>query len=888
MCLCFNFACQSEEHEHIFSSTWSNDEFFHWHNAVCEHDSLYIDKANHDYSELIIEPTCNEGGYTIFTCKICNYTYIGNEINALGHDYIEDIVEPTCTEKGYSVFTCKNCGDSYKGNETEALGHDYSEEIINPTCTEKGNTVFSCKRCSFSFIGNEVSALGHSYIDNVIEPTCTEKGYTIHACKNCGFSYKDSEVSALGHDYDYVGDKNGKHSQICSICKKILENSTEDCHLTEATCISKSRCELCGEEFGDYARHMFSNNVCDVCEKSINEINTLYSYQINSNGIKTSYFFKEDGYVCIDNIAKNDTIWAFENEEKTVLFLTKENLRFNIDEYGNLLPILSKTAKYSEQFSSIFEGDKVLFVFNFYEDLSCIGNIYKDNVILSTFLTEYKYIMDDVICFNVFNDIFYRKINNYQTLEDFDFTHLTKVYEYREDSRIINFYFEDNICVLYKVHENNFELLNVSKWKQNDNKVFISKLYQNFTGTDYTVGSFTKNTQNELFYVSKPNVLYYGCFTLNLENTEQKYIQEFFAYEDKSLEIKETYLNESISISGTWDFCDENVIKVNFSEIEKKFEIIDNCLLKEFQPLDKKVVYSCEKEKEQILYSFYDDGTCKESIGLIDNFGTWLDYENYITANFNGVQQEFIKDNGTITAKEETENFYRISIFDLDKNLVDTIEVVFGEKNTFSTEFVLSFSGYFALSISSDKIDYKNVLLKPNSYKESTYRINISFVENSYSMEIYDVFEYTIDYFGKIKIYNDSNCVFYLFDEDSGESFELDTAYLIQDGIYRFDLTSTKFGYIYAVLDKNIANKFDYFSPNYEIFCIYLDTDKSITLSFYENNFVVVNLNGVYITFNYSIDIETFKITSSQFVMDILDVNNTVDFKSKYWSVSGN
>ncbi len=61
---------------------------------------------------------------------------ISSAIQLIGghqHSYTERIVQPTCVEQGYTVFTC-SCGSSYKDNYTNALGHNYSDGV----CTRCG------------------------------------------------------------------------------------------------------------------------------------------------------------------------------------------------------------------------------------------------------------------------------------------------------------------------------------------------------------------------------------------------------------------------------------------------------------------------------------------------------------------------------------------------------------------------------------------------------------------------------------------------------------------------------------------------------------------------------------------------------------------------------
>ena len=121
------------------------------------------------------------------------------------HNYVPTVTDATCDEAGYTTYTCDDCGDSYVSDIVEALGH--GEELIQskePTCTEDGNTEgLKCPRCELVFEQpGTIPARGHDYDDTVIEPTCDEVGYTLHVCIICEHSYKDAYVNAKGHTWD--------------------------------------------------------------------------------------------------------------------------------------------------------------------------------------------------------------------------------------------------------------------------------------------------------------------------------------------------------------------------------------------------------------------------------------------------------------------------------------------------------------------------------------------------------------------------------------------------------------------------------------------------------------------------------------------------------------
>ena len=142
--------------------------------------------------------------------------------------YTSGIVEPTCTEWGYTVYTCTGCGYSYK-DEYTAPEHQYQVvETVPSTCTEEGKETLRCSGCGDSF-SRALPAAGHKYQETVLEPTCTEAGARVFTCEVCGDSYSE-EIPAMGHaPGEWVTsrepeiDVEGEEQQLCSICGAVVE-----------------------------------------------------------------------------------------------------------------------------------------------------------------------------------------------------------------------------------------------------------------------------------------------------------------------------------------------------------------------------------------------------------------------------------------------------------------------------------------------------------------------------------------------------------------------------------------------------------------------------------------------------------------------------------------
>ena len=80
------------------------------------------------------------------------------------------------------------------------------------------------------------------------EATCVEKA----TCKVCGG--ESGEIAPENHDYKWVANGDGTHTQICTRDKKHI-GLTENCSGGKATCTEQATCEVCGEKYGEPLGH---------------------------------------------------------------------------------------------------------------------------------------------------------------------------------------------------------------------------------------------------------------------------------------------------------------------------------------------------------------------------------------------------------------------------------------------------------------------------------------------------------------------------------------------------------------------------------------------------------------------------------------------------------
>ena len=118
-----------------------------------------------------VPPTCEEMGYSIYSCLLCNYVDEGSKVYteaALGHEETYDRLEPTCTEKGYEKVYCIVCAITISETEIPMLGHEYNGEysyVVAPTCTSQGYSAYPCIRCDEIKKEDVQKTLLHSMVD---------------------------------------------------------------------------------------------------------------------------------------------------------------------------------------------------------------------------------------------------------------------------------------------------------------------------------------------------------------------------------------------------------------------------------------------------------------------------------------------------------------------------------------------------------------------------------------------------------------------------------------------------------------------------------------------------------------------------------------------------
>lgn len=154
-----------------------------------EGDKVVCDGEHNNSITTVVDPTCEEKGYTYYTCSACGAVSIDEDsyVDALNHDYVQtDRVEPAPGVDGYIEYTCNNCN----GTTRESLcAHDLKVvDSKEATCGAAGYKSFECTKCDYAYT-ETIAALKHNYTETRVEPTGTGKenaGSVTFTCANCG------------------------------------------------------------------------------------------------------------------------------------------------------------------------------------------------------------------------------------------------------------------------------------------------------------------------------------------------------------------------------------------------------------------------------------------------------------------------------------------------------------------------------------------------------------------------------------------------------------------------------------------------------------------------------------------------------------------------------
>lgn len=335
----------------LYNTLWSEeflvDEMYWeaegWIIIVDENPLLQWEiEVSHDFQTMVVEPTCEYGGFTIYSCSDCSRLFVKDFKDPLGHEWEDKMtVPPTCTADGYTLQQCTRdgCGEERTVNIVAATGHPQNMVSIKDdshaaTCTEGGFVIYHCDECNSDYRVNQ-DAKGHDgeYLSTEKAATCTEEGEDIYYCNVCleeysvvtettehnwvDVEYKAASCGTIIEDGEIVGRNpvmGNMPGSKCADCGEVQYGCEEiDPHkyvlvetLTEATCESEGEGTFrCSECLYEVQRELPAlghtdadrDNICDVCGElafttlsknaftHITDVNGLKAIAYNPNGL---------------------------------------------------------------------------------------------------------------------------------------------------------------------------------------------------------------------------------------------------------------------------------------------------------------------------------------------------------------------------------------------------------------------------------------------------------------------------------------------------------------------------------------------------------------------------------------------------------------------------
>ena len=183
---------------------------------TCSCGESYVDSQTpalgHEFGEWVTvkEATTEAEGRKEHTCIRCNAVE-GEAIPKLEphvHSYTSEVIAPTCEDGGYTLYTCA-CGNSYQAGKTKALGHSYGKWSVAKaaTCTKDGKEERKCERCDSSE-SRTLKKTGHNWsIEETIQATQDKDGYKLYRCSNCKETKKET-LPKLNYDFGDITHEN--------------------------------------------------------------------------------------------------------------------------------------------------------------------------------------------------------------------------------------------------------------------------------------------------------------------------------------------------------------------------------------------------------------------------------------------------------------------------------------------------------------------------------------------------------------------------------------------------------------------------------------------------------------------------------------------------------
>ena len=171
--------------------------------------------CRHEFADTVVNPTCTEKGYTVHTCKKCDYSVTDTFVNPSGHfftvvkisaEYICSAA--TCTVPAVYFHACSVCGKA--GGDTFKyglpLGHNASDWIIDreATFTEEGERHKECTLCKIELERETIPKRDPSECEHEFGPVTIIKDGEVVVRSSIDIAFVVDTTGSMGDDIDRV------------------------------------------------------------------------------------------------------------------------------------------------------------------------------------------------------------------------------------------------------------------------------------------------------------------------------------------------------------------------------------------------------------------------------------------------------------------------------------------------------------------------------------------------------------------------------------------------------------------------------------------------------------------------------------------------------------
>ncbi|MBQ9532240.1 MAG: hypothetical protein IJR70_09245 [Eubacterium sp.] len=155
-----------------------------------------IDALQHDYTAVVTEPTCTEQGYTTYTCKRGDSTYVDDYTDALDHSYVISSIDwdtlDTATGQVTANYVCER-DESHTTTDKVQTTFEVTQEATEDQ-PELTTYMYSAGEFHSETTVQTAPALEHTHVpaeavrENEVPASCSEEGSydEVIYCSKCG------------------------------------------------------------------------------------------------------------------------------------------------------------------------------------------------------------------------------------------------------------------------------------------------------------------------------------------------------------------------------------------------------------------------------------------------------------------------------------------------------------------------------------------------------------------------------------------------------------------------------------------------------------------------------------------------------------------------------